>query len=85
MTEITVIMSPENFNNSVIKKVSEKYCPPDNFYVMQEGYPTLSEVLKKLQQVVSQNKQWEEKYENVMAGLRYWKEKALEKDVTISS
>lgn len=57
---------------------SSAYCEPGRVYFMQDKNRPILEHLKTLYQSEKEKNEWIRRYENVLNGLKYWREKALQ-------
>lgn len=56
------------------------YAPNDYIYVLPNREDTFLQVAKTYAQFERERNEWMHKYNNLLNGLNYWKNKALEKE-----
>jgi len=57
----------------------DKFCPPGYVYLATDISRPVLEHIKSLNKAEKEKNDWIRKYENVLQGLNYWKEKALQR------
>lgn len=55
------------------------YCSPQHLYLMPENGPDLPTMCRSVYAAEKDRSEWIRKYQNVLDGLNYWKERALSK------
>lgn len=60
-----------------VEIVKDRYCPRGSVYIMPDKTKPLLDHLKSLYQAEKERSEWIRKYQNVLDGLNYWKQKAL--------
>lgn len=74
--KLTLVHSPAT-NVEIVKEISF-YAPNGYFYIIPDK-SNFVEIAKDRSQLEKERNEWIHKYENLLNGLNYWKNKALEK------
>lgn len=75
---INIIHSPKYEID--VNKIVSIFCPDGNLYIMpDQGEPFLS-FIKTIYQIEKEKNEWIRKYDRVLQGLNYWKNKAMERE-----
>lgn len=73
--KFTIVISPSNEVEVDIQK--SVYCPIGSVYVMPDKDRPLLTHLKTVYEAEKERSEWIRRYDNVLNGLNYWKQKAI--------
>jgi hypothetical protein len=77
--KVTIVASPENIGRIEVVKEPSIYAPSDYVYFVPSEMDFL-QMAKTMASLENQRDEWIRRYDNLMRGLQYWRERALEQE-----
>ena len=75
---ITIIHGPKV--TPIVNVEQSIFCPTENLYLMGPNDPDLLTFFRTIYAAEKDRSEWIRKYQNVLNGLNYWKNRALENE-----